>query len=128
MRELTDHKVAALNQDLQVITVDEPADIGGANHEYDISYCLNPGTAAGGTSPMLRIKFQKGIVPESGINGITIEALMAICIDRIRGFQSGEFACRENAIALTKLEEALMWLQKRTIDRIRRGVEGTFHK
>ena len=59
------------------------------------------------------------------MNGISQEALLAILIDRLRGFQSGQYACRENAIALTKLEEATMWLQKRTLDRVRRGVEGT---
>jgi hypothetical protein len=42
----------------------------------------------------------------------------------MRGFQSGQFACRDNAVALTKLEEAMMWLQKRTRDRMSRGVEG----
>jgi hypothetical protein len=35
-----------------------------------------------------------------------------------------EFSCRENAIALTKIQEAMMWLQKRTRDRVARGVEG----
>ena len=35
-----------------------------------------------------------------------------------------KFPCRENAITITKLEEALMWQQKRTEDRIERNVEG----
>ena len=30
----------------------------------------------------------------------------------------------ENAITITKLEEALMWQNKRTLDREKRGVEG----
>ncbi len=29
---------------------------------------------------------------------------------------------------LTKLQEAMMWLQKQTMDRMRRGVEGTNQK
>ena len=32
--------------------------------------------------------------------------------------------CRENSLAITKLDEALMWLKKRKEDRITRGVEG----
>jgi hypothetical protein len=56
---------------------------------------------------------------------VTDEALLAIQIDRLRSFQSGKFACRENAIALTHLEEAMMWLNKRTENRLARGVEGT---
>jgi len=58
----------------------------------------------------------------------TQEALLAIVIDRLRSFQSHIFACRENAIALEKCEEALMWLQRRTVARIKRGVEGTHEK
>jgi hypothetical protein len=34
------------------------------------------------------------------------------------------FPCRENSIAITRLEEALMWLDKRTANRDARGVEG----
>ena len=41
-------------------------------------------------------------------------------IKRIEFYQTasnGRFKCRENAIAITKLEEALLWLNKRTQDR-----------
>ena len=41
------------------------------------------------------------------------------------GGKAGKFACRENAIALTKLEEAQLWLFSRTLARMQRGVEGT---
>jgi hypothetical protein len=54
--------------------------------------------------------------------------LLAIVIDRLRGFQSGDFKCRENTVALTHIETALMWLQKRTRDRSARGVEGSYTK
>lgn len=71
--------------------------------------------------------FQNGPVKENGegVNGITHEVLLAILIDRLQGFQSGPYKNRENAVAITKLEEALMWLHKRTLDREARGVEGT---
>jgi len=35
-----------------------------------------------------------------------------------------KFPCRENAVTITKLEEALMWQEKRTKDREARNVEG----
>ena len=38
---------------------------------------------------------------------------------------NNKFPCRENAMAITKLDEALMWLEARTKNRITRGVEGT---
>ena len=59
-----------------------------------------------------------------GVNGLSNEALLAILIDRMHGFCEGPFPCRENSIARTHLEEAMMWLQKRTRDRVQRGVEG----
>ena len=39
-------------------------------------------------------------------------------------YLNSKFPCRENAITITKLEEALMWQEKRTQDRINRNVEG----
>lgn len=71
------------------------------------------------------IRFQRNPIKEAGVNGCHNEDLIAIVIDRLQAFQSGQFSCRENAIAITKLEEALMWLNKRTSDRVARGVEGT---
>ncbi|RPH88532.1 MAG: hypothetical protein EHM32_01115 [Spirochaetales bacterium] len=69
--------------------------------------------------------FQNGPLKESGVNGCHNEDLIAIVIDRLNGFQSGDYNCRENALALTKLEEALHWLNHRTAARQVRGVEGT---
>lgn len=71
------------------------------------------------------IGFQNGPIKEEGYNGISQEALFAVIIDRLEGFQSGKFACRENAVALTHTETALLWLAKRTMDRLARSVEGT---
>lgn len=56
-------------------------------------------------------------------DGTTNEDLLAVLIDRLNFLQS-KFPCRENALAITKLEESLMWLNKRTSDRQKRNVEG----
>ena len=117
MRNLTSHKVAGLNEALTIAVLDEPG-AGGANHAYCIWW---PGDAAS----MRRIDFQNGPLLENKPNGVSNEALLAIVEDRLLGFQSGQFSCRENAIALTHIQEAMMWLQKRTRDRMARGVEGT---
>jgi len=74
------------------------------------------------------VLFQNGPINEVGVNGITQEVLLAIVADRLRSFQAGPFSCRENALALTKIEEAMHWLQQRTIRRMRAGVEGTHAK
>lgn len=116
-REIHSHKVSGLNEVLKIEVVDEPG-AGGANHVYDVTPTV--GNARG-----IRIEFQNGPLKETPPNGLSNEALLAIVEDRLIGFQSGQFACRENAVALTKLQEAMMWLQKRARDRMARGVEGT---
>lgn len=121
MREITSHKVNECNENLQIIVLDEPGS-GGACHKYGINL-LNNGGCSGP-----KIEFQNGPIAEVGPNGITQEALIAICIDRLKSFQAGPFACRENALALTKLEEAMHWLHHRTCERLSRGVEGTHAK
>ena len=57
-------------------------------------------------------------------DGTTNEEVLRMLIDRIGSIQA-KFPCRENAIVITKLEESLMWLNKRTEDRKSRNVEGT---
>lgn len=123
-RELTSHKVNGLNEALRIEVVDEPGQ-GNACHHYRIAV---PNGTEVARSVCIDIEFQNGPIQEAGVNGISQEALLAIVEDRLQGFQSGPYACRENAIALTKIQEAMMWLQKRTRDRMARGVEGTNEK
>lgn len=60
-------------------------------------------------------------------NGAFVEGVIQAAIQRLEFFQESKFRCRENAIAITKLQEALFWLCERTRDREERNVEGT-HK
>lgn len=53
------------------------------------------------------------------------QLLQMMVIRRLQGFQDSPYSCRENAMAITKLEEALLWLRKRTMGRENRGVGGT---
>ncbi len=71
------------------------------------------------------IHFQEGPIKECGINGVCNEDVIAMVITRLEHFQQSEFSCRENALAITKLEEALLWLRKRTMGREQRNIEGT---
>lgn len=58
-------------------------------------------------------------------NGAFVEGVIEAAIGRLRFYQHSAFAGRENALALTKLEEALHWLNERTRAREERCVEGT---
>ncbi len=135
MRELTDHIVSGDQAVQLVVKVTDAPGAGGANHRYEITGFDSFGNPSNGYTetsfdpgPRLTVLFQNGPIKESGVNGITQEVLLAVVIDRLRSFQEGPFRCRENAIALTHVEKALMWLQRRTVARIKRGVEGTHQK
>lgn len=125
MRTVDDHKINPANDRLTITVTDEPG-AGGANHRYEISG-FDAAPPAASYEDTIEIAFQNGPIAEAGVNGVTQEVLLAIVADRLRSFQSGPYSCRENALALTKIEEAMHWLQQRTLARMRRGVEGT-HK
>jgi len=124
MRKVTDHKLNGLNDALEINVLDEPGQ-GGANHVYQIYLDESQRNDPKDGTVHLTVNFQNGPIQEAGVNGISGEALLAVVIDRLRSFQAGQYSCRENACALTHLETSLMWLQKRTRDRMARGVEGT---
>ena len=100
---------------------------GGAYHDYDIypADCSLIETEI----PMACIEFQKG--PRKDPNarhGVLDTDLLEIVRDRLKAFQAGPYACRENACALTHIEQALMWMNRRVEDRIERRVLGTMEK
>lgn len=67
---------------------------------------------------------QNGPPKEVGINGCRVETILEVVGTIIEGL-NGIVPCRENEQAITKIDEAIMWLGKRTADRRKRGVEGT---
>lgn len=113
MREIKDHQTNGTNERIQILALDEPGS-GGAHHVYEIH----------GAGATVRLEFQHGPLGETGPNGITQEALLAVVIDRLRAFQAGPFACAENEKALKQAKAALTALHSRTKARVSRGVEG----
>ena len=124
VRTITDHRINDLNEALVIVSDARQPETGNGSHHYSVT----AHEAGKPTWHVAQIDFQHGPIGEVGVNGVTNEALLAIVIDRLRGWQAGPFACRENALALTKLEEALHWLHARSLDRVARGVEGTYQR
>lgn len=102
--------------DLKVSHVPQPASQYPLGHHYRAD--LNEGEGS-----VEWLEFQRGPVPENGHNGWTNEAVIAVLIHRIEHLNS-LFPCRENSLAITKLQEAKLWLEERTRGRVNRGVEG----
>lgn len=103
-----------------------------SNHNLDANGNPDGGVTFG---KGITIDWQKGPLGRGADrkepNGAFVEGVIAAAIDRIEFYQTAsgaKFQCRENALAITKLEEALLWLQKRTMDREARQVEGTHAK
>lgn len=106
-----------------VYAVDEKGN-GGANHEYLI------GIDRGLQIPIeVKIQMQNGArKDENALHGLIDSDLLEIVRHRLQCFQAGPYTSRENAVALTHIEEALMWMNRRVEDRIERNVLGTYNK
>lgn len=101
------------------------------NGKHDVDENGNP-TGGKTTGTGIEINWQNGPLGRGADrkepNGAFVEGVIAAAIDRIQFYQTaskGKFACRENALAITKLEEALHWCNHRTAAREARQVEGT---
>ena len=89
------------------------------------------GNPAGGitTGTGIEIHWQDGPLSVDGVrkepNGAFVEGVINAAIGRLEFYNETKFKCRENSLAITKLQEALHWLNSRTENRTKRGVEGT---
>ncbi len=76
-----------------------------------------------GVAPIVKFTIQSDPISEVGVNGCQATDMLEYvkCL-----FQSlnDAFPCRENALTITKIEEAIHWQEARTKDRQRRQVEG----
>lgn len=110
---LTDHKGNPLNDAIEIVPLGQPG-AGGAH----LLYRLRAGNAL-----HIDVAFQNGD-PANGINGLTMEALLAIVLHRLRGFQSGPFPHVVNLVCAELVGLVLNLLKTRSRERIARGVEG----
>lgn len=104
---------------LRVSCLDDRMDDEGCacwGYEYEVS--------GSGHGPLFtRLEFQRGPVPEKGVNGLTNEAVIAVVIHRL-GVLNEKLPCEQNELAIGNLRTALAVLESRTADRVARGVEG----
>ncbi|MEY8389590.1 ABC transporter ATPase [Oscillospiraceae bacterium 38-13] len=107
---------------LNAVYRDGDAGPGGAHHDYVVSFS---GGLPESDGDGVRIQFQCGPRNDPDARkGVCGADLLEIVRDQLREFQAGPYSCRENACALTHIEEALMWLTRRVEDRAERNVLG----
>jgi hypothetical protein len=116
-------KTSEVNENTEIYVMDEPG-AGGAYHEYLVELIPVDAGPFNLGDEAIKIKFQKGPIQESGVNGLQIEDLLEIAKHRLECFQAGPFPCEENSLATKFIEVALSYLYQRTDNRRWRGVEG----
>lgn len=124
--QVYDHKNNRFNREHIVVTAVTPPAPDGACKHYSIAAVIPAQTSDSSEQVVNQstLDFQDGSIAEVGPNGITDQALLAVVLDRMRGFNNGPYRCRENSVIITKIEEALMWMEKRSNDRARQGIDG----
>lgn len=77
--------------------------------------------------PGLSIDWQDGpLSTDGGQNGALVEDVLVVVLQRLEAYNETASRCRENSLAITKVEEALHWLKARLDDRSLRDVLGTY--
>lgn len=82
-----------------------------------------PHMEIGSDQNTIKFTLQEGPIKENGMNGCQIDRIIWAAATILRAFNK-QFPCRENSCAITHLDEAMMWLEKRTKDREKRNAEG----
>lgn len=83
------------------------------------------------TEGVVTVHFCKGDKENESIprqSGVFTESLLEVCRKYLVENNVGDLASRETSIAITKIEEAQLWLGKRAEDRKARGVQATYQK
>jgi len=76
-----------------------------------------------GVAPTVMFTIQSDPISEVGVNGVQALDMLAYTKCLFESLNDA-FPCRENALTITKIEEAIHWQEARTRDRMRRNVEG----
>lgn len=113
--------------DVPTIAVSLDLDYGGA-HEYHFIESLgheNGKPKYAGSEQ--KIRFVQKDLDGTVIPGLQSEQLLLALIDRHKKLNT-KFPSREGSLAITKMEEALHWLEARVKERTARGVMGKLEK
>ncbi len=100
--------------------------IAGATYKIPTYKVTNEGMADGDG---IEIVFCKGNREDESVlrqEGMFTETLIQVAKQYLETVNVGDMATRETSMVITKLDEALMWIDKRSNDRKLREVQGTY--
>ena len=102
--------------------------IAGATYKVPTYKVTNEGIQDGAG---IEIVFCKGNKEDETVlrqKGVFTETIIQTAKQYLESVNVGEMATRETSMVITKLDEALMWIAKRTKDRKLREVQATYQK
>ena len=102
--------------------------IDGATYKIPTYLVTNEGIADGAG---IEVVFCKGNKEDETVlrqEGIFPETLIQLVKEHLEKMNVGPLSSRETSMTITKLDEALMWQNKRNEDRKLREVQGTYKK
>lgn len=111
-REVTEHQVSVGIVDR--VLAGGAVSAGGASSRYVIG--VGDSESDGVKQCLAVITFQNGNPATVGRNGVTLEALLAVSLDRLKAFQAGPFPSDYNAAAIHHIDLALAALKMRQVE------------
>lgn len=99
-------------------------------HNYTLTHYKVEPDGLKDSGDRLELKLVRG--SKTGENnpqtGVTTEQLLWVALNYLTEVNQGHFRCRDNSLAITYIENALLRLQKRSNDRLQRNVLNTYEK
>lgn len=102
--------------------------VAGATYEVPTYKVTDAGIEDGEGTQIVFCKGNKEDATVLRQEGVFCETLIQTAKQYLETVNVGEMATRETSIAITKLDEAIMWIAKRAEDRQLRGVQTTYQK
>lgn len=113
-------------------TIRDPTDVivlvEGAQYAAPTYLVDNKGLKSGDDIIMSFCKGNKDDESVKRQEGFITETLLEVARLQLTAVNKGDLANRETSSAITKIDEALSWLNKRSRDRKKRGVQGSYKK
>ncbi len=104
------------------------ASIPGATYKVPTYKVTNEGIEDGAGIDIVFCKGNKEDQTQLRQEGVFSETLIQTVKEYLESVNVGPMSTRETSMVITKLDEALMWINKRAEDRKLRGVQATYQK
>lgn len=102
--------------------------IAGAAYKVPTYKVTDEGIVDGDGTQIIFCKGNKEDSEAFRQEGVFTETLIQTAKQYLESVNVGELASRDTSMVITKLDEALMWINKRAEDRKIRGVQATYKK